>query len=49
MMARYLAERGERHLDSHEAVVLAVKNGLIVRLFHYLHDPDGFASVWARA
>jgi hypothetical protein len=23
-----------------------VEEGRIVRLFHYLHDPDGFAAFW---
>jgi len=33
-----------RELSSHEAFVLAVEDGRIVRLFHYVHDPDGFAA-----
>ena len=47
VMDRFLAERGERRLDSHEAVVVAVEESRIVRLFHYLHDPDGFAAFWS--
>ena len=43
---RFLAVRGERRLDSHEAVVAAVDERRIVRLFHYLHDPDSFAAFW---
>lgn len=47
VLDRYLAERDGRKLDSHEAIVLAVEDGLIVRLFHYVHDPAGFAGFWA--
>jgi ketosteroid isomerase-like protein len=46
VLDRYLAERDGRTLDSHEALVLAVEDGLIVRLFHYVHDPAGFAAFW---
>src|SRR5688500_1040459 len=42
IMDRFLAERGERRLDSHEAVIVAVEEGRVTRLFHYLHDPAGF-------
>jgi ketosteroid isomerase-like protein len=45
---RFLAERDGRRLDSHEAIVVAHEGGRIVRLFHYLHDPDGFAQFWSR-
>lgn len=48
IMDRFLAERGERRLDSHEAVVVAVEEGRITRLFHYLHDPVAFAAFWSR-
>jgi len=48
IMDRFLAERGERRLDSHEAVVVAVGDGHITRLFHYLHDPAAFAAFWSR-
>ncbi len=47
VLDRFLAERGNRTLDSHEAFVLAVEDRRIVRLFHYVHDPDGFASFWS--
>jgi hypothetical protein len=47
-MDRFLAERGERRLDSHEAVIVAVEEGHITRLFHYLHDPTAFAAFWSR-
>jgi ketosteroid isomerase-like protein len=47
VMDRFLAERGERRLDSHEAVIAAVEDGHVTRLFHYLHDPAGFAAFWA--
>jgi ketosteroid isomerase-like protein len=43
---RFLAERDGRRLDSHEAIVVAHEEGRIVRIFHYLHDPDGFARFW---
>jgi hypothetical protein len=46
IMDRFLAERGERRLDSHEAVVVAVEDGRVTRLFHYLHDPAAFAAFW---
>jgi ketosteroid isomerase-like protein len=46
---RFLAERGERRLDSHEAVIAAVEAGRITRLFHYLHDPAGFSDFWSAA
>jgi ketosteroid isomerase-like protein len=36
-----------RELASHEAFVLAVEDDRIVRLFHYVHDPDAFTSFWA--
>jgi ketosteroid isomerase-like protein len=48
IMDRFQAERGERRLDSHEAVVVAVEEGRIVRIFHYLHDPETFAAFWSR-
>jgi ketosteroid isomerase-like protein len=48
IMDRFLGERGERRLDSHEAVVVAVEEGRITRLFHYLHDPPAFAAFWSR-
>jgi ketosteroid isomerase-like protein len=47
IMDRFLAERGERRLDSHEAVVVAVEGGCITRIFHYLHDPTAFAAFWS--
>jgi ketosteroid isomerase-like protein len=47
IMDRFLAERGERRLDSHEAVIVAVEDGRITRLFHYLHDPAAFAAFWS--
>ncbi|NUR76909.1 MAG: hypothetical protein HOQ28_11585 [Thermoleophilia bacterium] len=47
-MDRFLAERGDRRLDSHEAVVVAVADGRITRLFHYLHDPAAFGFFWSR-
>jgi ketosteroid isomerase-like protein len=46
VLDKFLAEREGRRLDSHEAFVLAVEEGRIVRLFHYVHDPDGFAAFW---
>lgn len=48
VMDRFLAEREERRLNSHEAVVLAVEDGRIVRVFHYLHDPAAFSAFWSR-
>jgi ketosteroid isomerase-like protein len=48
IMDRFVAERGERHLDSHEAVVVAVEDGRVTRLFHYVHDPAAFAAFWSR-
>jgi ketosteroid isomerase-like protein len=48
IMDRFLAERGERRLDSHEAVIVAVEEGRITRLFHYLHDPTAFGAFWSR-
>jgi len=48
IMDRFLAERGGRRLDSHEAVIVAVEDGRIARLFHYLHDPVAFAAFWSR-
>lgn len=48
VMDRFLGERGGRRLDSHEAVIVAVEDARIVRLFHYLHDPDCFAAFWSR-
>jgi ketosteroid isomerase-like protein len=47
IMDRFLAERGERRLDSHEAVIVAVEDGRITRLFHYFHDPAAFAVFWS--
>jgi ketosteroid isomerase-like protein len=44
---RFLAERGERRLDSHEAVIVAVEEGRITRLFHYLHDPAPYEAFWS--
>jgi hypothetical protein len=34
-------------LDSHEAIVIAVEEGWIVRLFHYVHDPAAFTTFWS--
>src|ERR687887_89510 len=48
IMDRFLAERGERRLDSHEAVIVAVEEARIARLFHYLHDPGAFEAFWSR-
>jgi ketosteroid isomerase-like protein len=48
IMDRFLAERGERRLDSHEAIVVAVEEGRVTRLFHYLHDPAAFVAFWTR-
>jgi ketosteroid isomerase-like protein len=48
IMDRFLAERDERRLDSHEAVIVAVEEGRITRLFHYLHDPVAFGAFWSR-
>jgi len=48
IMDRFLASRDARRLDSHEAVIAAIADGRITRLFHYLHDPDGFAAFWSR-
>jgi ketosteroid isomerase-like protein len=47
IMDRFLAERGERRLDSHEAVIVAVEEGRITRLFHYLHAPAAFEAFWS--
>jgi ketosteroid isomerase-like protein len=47
VLDKFLAERDDRGLASHEAFVLAIEDGRIVRLFHYVHDPDGFAAFWA--
>jgi ketosteroid isomerase-like protein len=47
IMDRFLGERGERRLDSHEAVIVAVEEGRITRLFHYLHDPAAFEAFWS--
>lgn len=46
VMDRYVAERGDRRLDSHEALVLAIEEERIVRLFHYVHDSAAFAAFW---
>ena len=46
VMDRFLAQRGSDRLDSHEAVVVAVEDGRITRLFHYLHEPSAFAAFW---
>src|ERR687887_15409 len=48
IMDRFLAERGERRLDSHEAVIVSVEEDRITRLFHYLHDPAAFEVFWSR-
>jgi hypothetical protein len=47
-MDRFVAERDGRHLDSHEAVIVAVEDAAIARIFHYLHDPAAFAAFWSR-
>jgi ketosteroid isomerase-like protein len=48
IMDRFLAERGASRLDSHEAVIVAVDEGRITRLLHYLHDPAAFEAFWSR-
>ena len=48
IMDRFLAERGQRRLDSHEAVIVSVEEDRITRLFHYLHDPAAFEVFWSR-
>ena len=47
IMDRFLAKRGERRLDSHEAVIVAAEESGITRLFHYLHDPAAFEAFWS--
>ncbi|MFN2469146.1 MAG: nuclear transport factor 2 family protein [Gaiellaceae bacterium] len=47
VMDRFVAERGDRRLDSHEALVLAIEEDRIVRLFHYVHDPVAFTGFWS--
>ena len=47
IMDRFEAERGGRQLDSPEAVILAVEKSRIVRIFHYLHNPEEFAEFWS--
>jgi ketosteroid isomerase-like protein len=47
ILDRFLAERGEQRLDSHESIVVAHEDGRIVRIFHYLHDPPGFSRFWS--
>jgi hypothetical protein len=47
IMDRFLAERGERRLHSHEAIIVAVEEGRITRVFHYLHDPAAFEAFWS--
>jgi ketosteroid isomerase-like protein len=49
IMDRFLAERGEQRLDSHEVVVMAVQDDRVMRLFHYLHDPAAFEAFWSGA
>lgn len=46
VLDKFLGKRGSKELSSHEAFVLAVEKGRIVRLFHYVHDPDAFAAFW---
>ena len=48
IMDRFFAEHADRRLDSHEAIIVAVEDGRIVRLFHYMHDPAAFATFWSR-
>ena len=49
IMDRYIAERGARKLDSHEALVVAPGSGAPIRhLFHYVHDPGAHAAFWSR-
>jgi ketosteroid isomerase-like protein len=48
LMDRFLAECGDRRLDSHEAAILAVEQNRVTRLFHYLHDPAAFEAFWSR-
>jgi hypothetical protein len=48
IMDRFLAERGECRLDSHEVVIVAVDERRVTRIFHYLHDPAAFEAFWSR-
>jgi ketosteroid isomerase-like protein len=48
LLDRFVAERDERRLDSHEAIVVAAEEDRITRLFHYLHDPPAFEAFWTR-
>jgi hypothetical protein len=49
IMDRYIAERGVRKLDSHEAIVVAPGSRSPIRhLFHYVHDPAAHAAFWSR-
>ena len=48
IMDRFLAERGERRLDSHGGRVVVVEEARITRLFHYVHDPAAFGAFWPR-
>ena len=47
VMDRFLAERGERRLDSNEVIVAAFEGDRIARLFHYFHDPPAFCAFWS--
>ncbi|HYZ77894.1 MAG TPA: hypothetical protein VE596_11030 [Gaiellaceae bacterium] len=47
IMDRFIAQRRDLRLDSHEAIILAAKEGRVMVLFHYLHHPAPFAAFWA--
>lgn len=46
LLDRYVASRGKRQLDSFEAWVMHVEDGLLKECFHYLHDQRAFDVFW---
>jgi ketosteroid isomerase-like protein len=43
---RFLAERGGKQLDSHEAIFVHTKDGKITSLLHYFYDQYAFDEFW---
>jgi len=44
---RFLAERGGKHLDSHQAILVLAEDGKVKTLLHYFFDQHAFDDFWS--
>lgn len=47
LIDRWLAERDDRSLDSHEAWIIHLSDGLVSDGFHYFSDQRAFEAFWS--